>query len=360
MIPFFDYRRELATLRAQIDAAVARVLDSGRLVLGPEVEAFESEFAAWVGTRHAIGVNSGTDALMLALRALDAAGGEVVTVANAGSPPVAAIRAAGARPVMVEVDPETLSIDPSACRAALTPNTRAILAVHLYGQPVAIERLGEIAEDAGVPLVEDCAQAHGTTVGGRRAGSLGVVAAFSFYPTKNLGAFGDGGAVTTDDERIAARIRSERCYGWEDDRVSRRDGLNSRLDELQAALLRIKLRGLDAAIARRRQIAARYREALAAAVRLPRVDDGHAYHLFVARHPGRDALIARLGRLGVQCAVHYADPCHTMPAFEAFGRGAGSLPQTEAACAECFSLPMFFGLTDEEIERVIAALAESV
>jgi dTDP-4-amino-4,6-dideoxygalactose transaminase len=364
MIPLFDYRPEHRRLAAEIDAAVRRVLDSGRLILGPEVQAFESEFAAWLGSAHAVGVGSGTDALLLALRALGVgAGHEVVTVSNAGVPPVAAVRAAGARPCLVDVDEATLQLDPAGLARAVTPRTRAVIAVHLYGQAAPLDPIREALEALGrtdVALVEDCAQAVGTRYRGRAVGTHGRIGCFSFYPTKNLGAYGDGGLCVTDDPELDRRLRLQRAYGWPPgSRSSAVEGLNSRLDELQAALLRVKLAHLEDALAERRRLAALYDERLAASdFRLPvrTGPDEHTYHLYVVRTEQRAAAIRRLRSADVGYGIHYPQPVHAMDAYRGMGLAVDALPVTDVACASVLSLPLYVGLGESEVGRVVEAL----
>ena len=360
MIRDCDYRPEYHAIRDEIDAALSRVLDSGRLILGDEVHAFESEFAAWVGAREAVGVANGTDALTLALRALDiGTGDEVLTVANAGVPTVAAIRAAGALPRFVDVDPHTLLLDPAALDGALTPLTRAIVPVHLYGRAADVEGIAAFAARHDLALVEDCAQAHGTRHGARHVGTFGQIGCFSFYPTKNLGAFGDGGACVTDDSAIAERLRRLRRYGFDDERQLRLEGLNSRLDELQAAILRVKLDRLDTTIAERRRLAARYvaglegsRYALTAAQN----ERGHAFHLFVVRAPQREPVLAALAAAGIGYGIHYPEPVHRMEPYVFLGQAAGSLPVSEEACRTVLSLPLYPGLAPADVDRVVEVL----
>ncbi len=357
MIPFFDYRPEYARHADEIQRAVRRVCESGRLILGPEVRAFESEFAAAVGCDGGVGVASGTDAVELALRALGVgAGDEVVTTANAGAPPVAAIRATGATPVFVDVDPRTLSIDPAGVRAALGPRSACILAVHLYGFPAPLDGLLEAATAAGLPLVEDCAQAHGALWRGRPVGSWGTLGCFSFYPTKNLGAFGDGGMVVGADAELLGRLRSLRVYGWQGStRSSSIEGRNSRLDELQAAILRVKLPHLAAANAERRALAERYAVELEGAPgRLvqPHPESEPVFHLCVVRCEQRSRWRTAFEAAGIGYGLHYEHAVHTMPAYESLGPGRGALPHTEAACAAVLSLPLYPGIDAEVFERV--------
>jgi aminotransferase EvaB len=360
MIPFFDYRPLQARLRPELDEAIARVLDSGQLILGDEVRGFETEFAAYVGCAHGVGVNSGTDALLLSLRALGiGSGDEVITVANAGVPPVAAIRAVGASPTFVDVRRDSLLLDPELLEGARTDRTRAVIAVHLYGNPVDLHPTLDFTERHGLALIEDCAQAHGAVYHGRHVGGFGRVGCFSFYPTKNLGAYGDGGLCVTDDPVLAEAIRRQRMYGFAAEAHARVEGLNSRLDELQAALLRVKLRHLPAIVAERRALAKRYREALDGsgfAHPLGGVDVEHAYHLFVVRNSPRERWVRSLGEADIGHGVHYPEPVHTMEAYRFLGYAKGSLPESESACANVLSLPLFPGLDPSAVDRVADAL----
>ena len=356
-VPFLDLSRGIAEQRAELDAAVGRVLDEARFVLGEPVRAFEEAFAAWCGAEHAVGVASGTDALELALRAVGVRpGDEVVTAANTCVPTVAAIESAGAVPVLADVDPATATLTPETVERVLTPRTRAVVPVHLYGQCADVEGLLPLARERGIAVVEDAAQAHGASVGGRRAGSLGDAAAFSFYPTKNLGALGDGGAVVTPDAAVAERARLLRSYGERERYESVVAGRNSRLDALQAAVLLVRLGRLDAWNERRRAIAAAYDAGLAdAGVELPVEAPGrvHAYHLYVVRSPRRDELRAELADAGIETLVHYPRAVHEHPAYAHL---AGSLPVSERLCAEVLSLPLYPQLRDDEVERVVAAV----
>ena len=364
MIPVFDLRRQYESIREEMDQAIARVLERGRFILGEEVAAFEHEFAAFCGVAHAVGVGSGTEALHLALRACGIGpGDEVITVSHTAVATVAAIELAGARPVLVDVDPRRYTMDPTKVEERITPSTRAILPVHLYGCPADMEPLLESARRHHLLVIEDCAQAHGALYKGRPVGSWGDIAAFSFYPTKNLGACGDGGAVVTNDPALAERVRLLREYGWAERYVSHIRGLNSRLDELQAAILRVKLRRLEAWNERRRQIAAMYREHLADVASrgelvLPEEpeDVRHVYHLYVVRHPRRDALRRFLEERGIGTLIHYPVPVHLQPAYADLGYPAGSLPVTEAISREVVSLPMYPELADEEVRMVSEAL----
>jgi len=347
--------------RAEIDAALRRAMESGWYIQGAECRAFEREYATWLGVRHAVAVASGTEALWLALRAAGIEAGDVVITASmTASATVAAIVECGARPVFAELHPRTLTLDPQHLPAALTPRTRAIAPVHLYGNPVDMTALMSFAQQHNLQVIEDCAQAHGARHAGKRVGTFGVASAWSFYPTKNLGAFGDGGMVTTDDDGIAEHLRLLREYGWAERYHSAVHGWNSRLDEVQAAMLRVRLRHLEADNARRREIAARYRAALPPT--LPSVTalpgDVGVEHLFVVQHPRRDGLREKLKALGVGTAIQYPFACHEQSAYARFGGGPGSLPITERAAREVFSLPMYPELTDEEVERVIEAVVK--
>jgi dTDP-3-amino-3,4,6-trideoxy-alpha-D-glucose transaminase len=357
-IPFLDLGQLHAGLRDELDAAIGRVVASGRYVLGPEVEAFEGEFAHFCGARHCVGVGNGMEAIELVLRALGVgAGDEVVTVAHTAFPTVAAVSATGATPVFADVDPQTHCMDPGALADAITPRTRAVLPVHLYGRCANMRAIAALAADAGVPVVEDAAQAHGAEHGDRRAGTLGAAAAFSFYPTKNLGALGDGGAVVTDDDELAHNVRRLRNYGEESKNVNVVAGHNSRLDELQAAVLRAKLRHLERWNAERRRVAARYDELLrGAGVETPAPDLGHVYHLYVIRSRARDALQKHLRAAGIGSQVHYPTPVHRQPAYRAGARIAGSLATTERLAAEVLSLPAHPSLTDDAVATVADAV----
>ena len=355
-VPFFSLTRQHAAIRPALNAATARVFDNSHFILGPELARFEAAFAAYCGVRHAIGVGNGLDALTLILRGLDIGpGDEVIVPGHTFVATWLAVDQAGASPVPVDIQPLTFNIAPALVRNAVTPRTRAIIAVHLYGRPAPMDELLDLAGKAGIAVIEDAAQAHGARCAGRRVGGLGVAAAFSFYPTKNLGAFGDGGAVTTDDDGLAARVRLLRNYGSRVKYEHEEAGTNSRLDELQAALLSVKLPELDEKNRRRRVIAARYRQGLGdcKGIVLPsdtNVDEP-VWHLYVIRTHRREALSAALAELGVGTLIHYPVPPHQQPAYA--GRTVGSLPVTEQMAAEVLSLPMFPEMTDQEIEHVI-------
>jgi dTDP-3-amino-3,4,6-trideoxy-alpha-D-glucose transaminase len=362
MIPFNDLRPLVQRYRPTFDAALARVLDRGWFILGPEVEAFESEFAAYHGPgQQAVAVGHGTDAIELALRAAGIGpGDEVITTPLTAVPTVCAIEGAGARPVFADIDPRTCNIDAAAVRAAITPRTRAVVPVHLYGRPADMPAILEVARSASLLVIEDCAQAHGARIGGRLVGTFGDAAAFSFYPTKNLGAFGDAGAVLTADAVLAERVRRLRNYGQADRYQHVERGVNSRLDDIQAALLRVLLARLDEHNDERRRLAARYRRQLRG-VGLPADEPGlhHVYHLFVVRHPDRDALQRRLRECGVGSMSHYPRPVHLQPAYADLGYPEGSLPAAERAAREVLSLPLYVGLADAQVDHVCGAVAAS-
>ena len=347
--------------RDEIKAAIQHVLESGRYILGDEVARFECEFADYIGVREAIGVGSGTDALHLALRACGVGSGDlVITVSHTAVATVAAIELAGAEPVLVDIEPESFTIDVAELEAAATAHrgrVKAIIPVHLYGHPADMPAIMEIAARQGLTVIEDCAQSHGATVNGRKAGSWGHMAAFSFYPTKNLGCLGDGGALTTNDPKLSGQARLLRQYGWRTRYVSDLAGMNTRLDEIQAAVLRVKLPHLEEENARRREIAGIYNRLLANAKHLAlpgsRSAVGHAFHQYVIRSGTRDSLAAFLCTQGIATAVLYPVPVHLQPAYR--GRicaGAGGLPKTERASAEILSLPMHPYLSDEQAQTV--------
>lgn len=339
---------------------MARVLASNRYILGEEVERFEAEFASACGVAFGVGVASGTDALMLALKAVGVGpGDEVITVSFTSVATVAAIEMAGAQPVLVDIEPDYHTIDPAQIERAVTDRTRAIVAVHLYGQPAALAELAAMAGKHGLKIIEDCAQAHGAAYQGRPVGSWGVAGCFSFYPTKNLGALGDGGMVVTNDRVVAARVRELRQYGWGEERVSQMPGVNSRLDELQASVLRVKLRHLENEQLERQRIARQYGEAFADTdVVVPAVRDGsvHAWHLYVVRTAQRDARQQRWLKSGIGAQVHYPVPVHRQPAYRGRVRTVGALAVTEQAAHEVLSLPIYPQLSAADVSSVRAAL----
>ena len=376
MIPVANPLAAYQHYRPELDAAFQSVMQSGRYILGPEVEAFEAEFAAYLGVRFAVGVASGTEALWLALRALELQpGDEVIVPSLTASATVTAIVESDAVPVFAEIRDSDLTINaaqlesllsegPQGRSRRMTDRTRAIMPVHLYGNPADMTAITQFAKQHDLRVIEDCAQAHGARHAGQPVGTFGEVAAWSFYPTKNLGAFGDGGMVTTHDPEIAARLRRLREYGWRERYHSSEHGWNSRLDEVQAALLRVRLRHLEADNARRREIAAMYRAALPPTLRSPACasSDLGVEHLFVMRssHLRRDELSQKLKEAGVGTGIHYPIPCHLQQAYARFGGGPNSLPLTEHAANEVLSLPMYPELSDEEVKRVIAAVLQAL
>ena len=357
MIPFL--RLTPGADRPAIDAAIARVVERGWFILGPELEAFENEFAAASGARHAIGVGNGTDALAIALRAAGIEpGDEVITTPLTAAYTALAIMMAGARPVFADIDPQRLTLDPGAAAAAVTPRTAAILPVHLYGQAADMPALIHVAERHGLTIIEDCCQAHLATCTGRPVGSFGAAGGYSFYPTKNLGALGDGGALTTSDDRLAERARRLRNGGQSERYRHDEFGLNSRLDEIQAAILRQRLHGLREATARRREIAALYRAALASSEGLtvpPEMDEGHVYHLFVVLAHDRGRLQRHFRAQGVETLVHYPVPLPRQPAFAS--QDPAGCPIADRVCDQVLSLPLYPGLSRAAIEQVAVAAA---
>ena len=362
MIPFIDLRTQYRSIKPEIDAAVAAVLDSGQYVLGPEVSALEAEFAALSGTRNGIAVSSGTSALQLALLAAGVGeGDEVITVPFTFVATVAAIGYVGARAVFVDIDAETLNIDVGQIEQAVTSRTKAIIPVHLYGQPADMNPILAIARKHGLSVIEDAAQAHGAWYHGKRAGSLGDIGCFSFYPAKNIGAFGEGGMVTTDDTDITNTVRSLRDWGQQGRHNHVLKGFNFRMDEIQGAILRVKLRHLDEWNESRRRIAARYDSFLCGAgVRTPKTSASvtHVHHLYPIRSRDRDSLQREMLERGIQTGLHYPVPVHLQPAYSDLGYSPGDFPQAELAAAEVLSLPLYPELTDESVSMVAAAVRE--
>ncbi len=361
MIPLASPLAQFRAHEEEVRAAITRVLDSGNYILGEDVQSFERAFASYCGAAQAVGVGSGTDALILALKALDVGSGdEVITVSHTAVATAAAIIACGATPVLVDIDPVYYTIDPAAAEAAITPHSKAIIAVHLYGQVAAIDDIRAIAQRRGLFVVEDCAQAAGANVRERRVGSIGDVGCFSFYPTKNLGALGDGGMVVTSNEALATRVRQLRQYGWDDARVTHGVGVNSRLDPLQAAILTARLPHLDSDNDRRAVLARRYAEGLAGlpiTVPAARPRASHVYHLYVATCDMRDALMAHLANCGIGCGIHYPAPVHRQNGYaERVVLPSGGLPITERLVARIVSLPMYPELTDAEADVTISAV----
>jgi dTDP-4-amino-4,6-dideoxygalactose transaminase len=364
-IPLVDLSLQHGQISAEVDAGFTDVLETGDFIGGKAVSAFELEYAQFVGARNCIGVGNGTDALEIALRAVGVGpGDEVVLPANTFIATAEAVVRAGARPVFVDVDDEVLLLDPAAVEAALTASTRAVIPVDLYGQPAPFEQLPATLADRRIAVIEDGAQSQGARRNGRSAGTFGAIAATSFYPGKNLGAYGDAGAVLTDDDDLAERVRLMGAHGSPAKYQHTQFGFNSRLDTLQAVVLRAKLRLLQRWNAQRQIAAAIYDQLLAGVpgIRLPSVVAGneHVWHLYVVRVDRRDAVLRELSAEGVGAGVHYPTPVHLTPSMAGFGRGPGSCPVAERAAAEVLSLPMFPGITGHQQERVVQALASAV
>jgi dTDP-4-amino-4,6-dideoxygalactose transaminase len=363
-VPQTDPKAGYLAYRAEIDAAIQRVLMSGWYILGQEVTAFERGFAAYIGTRHAVGVANGTDGLVLALRALGIGAGDwVATVSHTAVATVAAIELAGATPVLIDIDPDRFTMDPADLAAAFDRNRgkiKTVIPVHLYGQPADMAAIGEIARAHGAKILEDGSQAHGAAIDGTKVGRFGDAAAWSLYPTKNLGALGDGGVVTADNDELHQRLRMLREYGWRERYISDTAGTNTRLDEMQAAILSAKLAHLDADNSRRQQVAAAYDRVLQGnRARAPRRVPGatHVFHQYVVKTPERDRFRAALKERGIATALHYPMPVHLQPAYR--GRvplAPSGLKQTEAVMPEIVSLPMWGQMTDGQVQRVAAAL----
>lgn len=361
-IPFVELQSQFRSIEREVRSAIDRVLERTWYVLGEECSAFESEFAAWLGGGFAVGVGSGTDAIHLALGAAGVGyGDEVITVANTCVPTIAGIGATGATPVLVDAHPVTLTLDPEKLAAALTAKTRAIVPVHLYGHPCDMEPIMTFAAAHGLTVVEDCAQAHGAQYKGQACGTIGHLAAFSFYPSKNLGAYGDGGAVVTKDASLATSVRQLRNYGEATRYTHTTVGINSRLDEIQAAVLRVKLAYLHEWNGARRALAERFDEALVGLpIALPPAAPWalSAYHLYPVRSTRRDGLQAFLREEGIHTLIHYPTPVHRQPAYQGLGYGVGDFPVAEAACDSVLSLPFYPELPAESVERIAMAIGE--
>lgn len=361
-IPQCDPHAEVIALREDIDAAIRAVLDSGEYILGSAVSSFEAEFAEYIGVRYGVGVASGTDAIHLALRALGIQpGDEVVAPSHTAVATIVGIEMAGAHPVLADVEEESFNLDPASVEMAITPKTKAIVAVHLYGQPARLDDLLAIAARHGIPLVEDCAQAHGALYRDRKVGSYGAAACFSFYPTKNLGAIGDGGMVVTQDPKVFGKLSELRQYGWRQRYSSESKGFNSRLDEIQAAILRVKLKNLDDSNQLRRSLAGRYSEGLSGSVgHLPTQGSGTTpvYHLYVIRHPRRDALREWLHQRGISTGIHYPYPVHLQPAYAGIARDQTSLAVTERISKQILSLPLYPQMNHDQVDAVVEAIRE--
>ncbi|HUN28234.1 MAG TPA: DegT/DnrJ/EryC1/StrS family aminotransferase [Alphaproteobacteria bacterium] len=363
MIPILDLTRQYGVLKAEIDAATQAVFASGNFINGANCRAFESEFAAYVGTSHAVGLNSGTDALHLGLRALGIGpGDEVITSPFTFVATTEAIGMTGAAPVFVDIDPDSFNIDPSRIEAAITNRTRAIIPIHLYGRPAPMREIMELARAHHLAVVEDCAQAVGARIDGQLVGTFGDVGAFSFFPSKNLGAYGDGGMATMNRSDLAERVRSLRAHGGRVKYHHEELGVNSRLDELQAAILRVKLPHLDQWIDARRAAAERYTRQLSDVVRVPGAgsETYGVYHQYTIRVRDRDGVQSRLANAGVQTMVYYPVPLHLQEVHRQLGYRGGDFPHAEAAAQEALSLPMFPELLEREQAEVVRAVRASV
>ena len=360
MIPFFDLSAQYKAIKSEIDAAISQVLGSGRFILGEEVTAFEKEFAGYLGANFVVGVGSGTEALHLSLLACGVGqGDEVITVSHTATATVASIAATGASPVFVDVDPDTYNLDPALVEEKITDKTRAIVPVHLYGQAADMSAVTEVARRRRLRVVEDACQAHSSSYQGVKVGTIGDVGCFSFYPTKNLGAYGDGGAVCTNDPEIYEKLRLLRMYGWRERDDAEISGYNSRLDELQAAILRVKLRYLNRWTQKRVDLASDYSSLLDSTPLVlpagPGNDGSHVYHLYVVRTDKRDALRAFLQENGIGTMVHYPTPVHLQPAYRDLA-APNSLPRTEKLVGEILSLPLYPELGQDSVEQVASAI----
>ncbi|MGD0078450.1 MAG: DegT/DnrJ/EryC1/StrS family aminotransferase [Sedimentisphaerales bacterium] len=362
LIPVANPKAQFASHEAEILVAIQKVLSSGWYILGEEVKNFEKEFADYLGIADCIGVASGTDALALAFKAVGVSqGDEVITVSHSAVATVAAVEQIGGIPVFVDIDAKTRCMDPDKIGSAVSKKTKAVLPVHIYGQPAPMEQIVRVARQYNLKVVEDCAQAHGAEIAGKKAGTFGDAAAFSFYPTKNLGALGDGGAVVTNSPETADKLRRLREYGWKQRYISSIPGLNSRLDEIQATVLRVKLRYLSQDNTRRRTIAERYRTALNQSnVTPPAKIEGtlHAMHLFVVECSRPDELQEFMKKKGIGTATHYPKAIHQQPAYSGRIKGGANLPRTENLYQNILTLPMFPELTDKQVDSVCSALTE--
>jgi aminotransferase EvaB len=361
-IPRFDYRLQYQSLRHEILQAIDSVLESGTLILGPCVARFEAAMCEMLGGGHAVGVGNGTDAIAIALRALHvSAGDEVITVANTAVATISAIRMVGATPVFCDIDPQTLQMDPQEVQRRINPRTRAIIPVHLHGNAVDMGAITHLASLYGLYVIEDCAQSCGTFLHGRATGTWGDIGCFSFYPTKNLGAYGDGGLCYTRNRELAVAMRQIRNYGCVTGAQAQREGVNSRLDELHAAILEIKLKRLAQWVRERQRVAQIYRAHLPASCRIPPETQGaqHSYHLFVIEIEQREAVSAALRAAGIETGVHYPVPVHLMEAYQPLGYASGSLPHTEHAAQRLLSLPCYPELPDEAVMEVCRAIRDA-
>ena len=362
-IPLLDLVAQYQTIKSEIDDAIQRVLDSGWFILGEEVASFEKEMAEYLGVNHAVGVASGTDALILALRALEIGeGDEVILPAYTFFATAGAVLHVGARPVLVDIDPRTYCLDPNQMKAAVTPKTKAVIPVHLYGHPAEMESINQIAAEGDLAVIEDNAQAIGAEYHGKKTGNLGDVACLSFFPSKNLGAYGDGGMVVTNSKEIADQVRQLRVHGWKVKYYPEILGYNSRLDALQATVLRVKLRHLDAWNQRRREIAAIYDQALkrVKGIQGPAkaVDVTHVYHLYVLQTEERDQLDKRLSEAGVASGVYYPQALHLTSPIRELGYQEGDFPVSERASLETLAIPIYPELTDKQISKITDILSD--
>jgi dTDP-4-amino-4,6-dideoxygalactose transaminase len=359
-VPYLDLKAQYRSIKSEVDAAVARVLDTCQFVLGPEVSEFENEFAASCGTTDCVALNSGTSALHMALLAADVQpGDEVITVSFTFVASVATIIYAGARPVLVDIEPQTFNINPKSLEAAISPRTKAIVPVHLYGHPADMDPIMDVARRYNLVVIEDAAQAHGARYKGRTVGSIGDIGCFSFYPTKNLGAYGEGGAVTTSNQDYASTIRKLRDWGQDRKYHHLLHGYNYRMEGLQGAILRVKLRHLEVWTEARRAIIKQYNELLAESDLVCPVERPwarHVYHLYTVRTKNRDRTHSALLNEGIQTGIHYSAPVHLQPAYAGLGYKAGSLPESEAASREVLSLPLYPELTESQVSCVAQAL----
>jgi dTDP-4-amino-4,6-dideoxygalactose transaminase len=363
-IPILDLTRQYQQIKSELDAAVLGVLESGQFILGPPVKQFEETAARSCGAKHAVGVASGTDALVLALRALNVgAGDEVISSPFTFFATTECVSQVGATPVFVDIEPDTFNIDPDAIEAAITPRTKAILPVHLFGQCADMGRINAIAHKHGLRVIEDAAQAWGATYEGKFAGGMGHAGCFSFFPTKNLAAYGDGGLLTTNDDGVAERVRLLRTHGQAQRYEYLVLGYNSRLDALQAAVLQVKMKYVDGWNEQRRRHAQRYNELFAGTpvvTPIEKPNGTHVYHQYTVRVPNRDAVADTLQKAGIGCMVYYRIPLHRQPVYASFGYGEGSFPVSEQACREVLSLPIFPELTEGEVELVAETVKTAV
>jgi len=367
MIPFFSLNRQNKVLEKELEGAIKETLHKGVFILGEKVGQFEETFAKYLGISYGVGVASGTDALSLALLAIGVGPGDKVVIPANAYPIAFAVTSIGAIPRLVDIDAATYNMDPAKLPSAICAKTKAIIAVHLYGQPADMKKIMETGRKYRLPVIEDCAQAHGATLSGRKVGSIGDLGCFSFYPTKNLGGFGDGGMVVSNDKKLADKVRLLRMYGERKRYDSILLGRNSRLDELQAAILLVKLKYLDKWNERRREIAGKYLSylgdpstSLGTSLRLPaeKADSKHVYHLFVVRAKKRDELKEYLLKKGIQTAIHYPIPIHLAPSFSSLGYKKGDFPESEKASEEILSLPMFPELSYGEVERIVEEIGK--